>query len=89
LACAFARRTMNDNRIKPRPHSVRAYVISALLMGLPVLALLAVPLYSRREPTIAGFPMFYWWTYLWIALISAGTWASYRIIGRATARQGK
>jgi hypothetical protein len=65
--------------------SARPYAISAFLIGVPVLALLAVPLYSHREPVLAGFPMFYWWTFLWIAAISAGTWASYRIIGRATA----
>ena len=71
-----------------RSGSAAPYVASAFLIGIPVVALLAIPLYSRKEPVLAGFPMFYWWTFLCIALVSAGTWTSYRLIERAKAPVG-
>ena len=58
----------------------RPYVLATFLMGVPVLALLAVPVYSHKDPVIVGLPMFYWWSFLWIALISVGTGLSFRII---------
>jgi hypothetical protein len=56
---------------------------AAALIGVPVIALLAVPLYARTEPVVLDFPMFYWWTCLWIAALSAGIGLAFRIIQRA------
>jgi hypothetical protein len=63
----------------------RPYVLATLLMGIPVIALLAVPLYAREDPVIWSFPMFYWWTFIWIIAISAGTLLSHLIIERSKA----
>ncbi|MBS0431054.1 MAG: DUF3311 domain-containing protein [Proteobacteria bacterium] len=48
------------------------------LLLLPFLALLAVPIYNRAEPTIAGFPFFYVWMFAWIVLSALLTWIVFR-----------
>ena len=45
------------------------------LLALPVLAMLAVPLYDRLDPALAGVPFFYWFQLAWVpltALLLAG-----------------
>jgi hypothetical protein len=58
----------------------RPYLVASVAMGVPVIALLAVPLYSRTEPVFLTLPMFYWWTFLWIIGISVGTLVAHRVI---------
>ncbi|MGH8212158.1 MAG: DUF3311 domain-containing protein [Rhodanobacteraceae bacterium] len=49
-----------------------------LLLLLPFIALLAVPFYNRSEPTVAGFPFFYVWMFVWIVLAALLTWIAFR-----------
>jgi hypothetical protein len=63
-----------------RAVSRRPYLVATAAMGVPAVALLAVPLYSRTEPVFLTLPMFYWWTFLWIIGISAGTLIAHRVI---------
>ncbi len=49
-----------------------------LLLLLPYLGLLWVPLYNRRDPTLFGFPFFYWYQLLWVPLTVLLIWAVYR-----------
>ena len=51
----------------PRREPWRWY---ALLL-IPFVGALWVPLYNRVEPTVAGFPFFYWYLFLWILLTAA------------------
>jgi hypothetical protein len=39
-----------------------------VLLVLPVLAVLAVPFFNRVEPSLWGFPFFYWYQMLWVIL---------------------
>lgn len=48
-----------------------------LLLLLPLFGLLWVPLYNMREPTVLGFPFFYWYQLLWVPLTALLTWAAY------------
>jgi hypothetical protein len=41
-----------------------------LLLLLPFIGLLAVPLYNREEPSLFGFPFFYWYLLLWVPTTS-------------------
>jgi hypothetical protein len=41
-----------------------------LLLLLPVLAVLAVPVFNRTGPALWGFPFFYWYQMLWVILCS-------------------
>jgi hypothetical protein len=79
---------MTSQPVGRAPTSARPYLVSAVLMAVPVVALLAVPLYSRISPKVLGLPMFYWWTFLWIVLLAAATMAAHRIIERAKAAAG-
>jgi hypothetical protein len=42
----------------------------ALLLLLPFIALLWVPFYNSAEPTLLGFPFFYWYQFLWVPITS-------------------
>jgi len=39
-----------------------------VLLIIPIVAVLWVPFYNRTEPTLWGFPFFYWYQLLWIIL---------------------
>ena len=40
------------------------------LLALPFIALLWVPFYNSVEPTLWGFPFFYWYQLLWLLITS-------------------
>jgi len=54
--------------------------VAAALLALPVLALMLVGTYARKDPTFLGFPFFIWYQFLWVFLCSACTYAAYRIV---------
>ena len=51
--------------------------VAAVLLALPMIALLWVSSYSRKEPVLWGFPFFIWYQFLWVFLCSAMTWCAY------------
>ena len=54
--------------------------VACVLLAAPIVALLWVQSYARVEPTLAGFPFFIWYQFLWVFLCAACTWAAYRIV---------
>jgi hypothetical protein len=52
--------------IQPRPRAS----LWRLLLLLPVIAVLAVPVFNRTGPSLWGFPFFYWYQMLWVVLCS-------------------
>ncbi len=54
--------------------------VAGVLLALPVLALMLVGTYARKDPTFLGFPFFIWYQFLWVFLCSACTYAAYRIV---------
>ncbi len=71
-------RTRRPARLKP---PVAATL--AVLLALPVIALLWVPLYSRKTPELWGFPFFYWWQLLWVFIETVLIYLAYLILQRA------
>jgi hypothetical protein len=57
--------------------------LAAVLLAIPVVALLWVSTYAKVEPTFAGFPFFIWYQFLWVFLCAACTWAAYRVVRMA------
>jgi Protein of unknown function (DUF3311) len=55
-------------------------IVAAVLLAIPVVALLWVGSYARVEPTLAGFPFFIWYQFLWVFLCAGCTWAAYRVV---------
>lgn len=47
------------------------------LLVVPFVATLVPPFYARREPSLLGFPFFYWYQILWIVLAAAVVWIVY------------
>ena len=54
--------------------------VAGVLLAAPIVALLWVQSYARVEPTLAGFPFFIWYQFLWVFLCAACTWAAHRIV---------
>ena len=55
-------------------------VIVAVLLALPVVALMWVSTYARRGPTLWGFPFFYWYQFLWVFIAAICTSVAYAIV---------
>ena len=52
----------------------------AVLLAIPILALVLVPIYARKGPELWGFPFFYWYQLLWVLICGVFTSAAYRLI---------
>jgi hypothetical protein len=50
-----------------------------LLWLLVPMIVLYVPLYNRIEPTLFGFPCFYWFQLAWILVTAVATVLAYRL----------
>jgi hypothetical protein len=53
-----------------------------LLLILPYLALCFPALYARKEPSLWGFPFFYWYQFAWVVLTAALLGLVYRMTSR-------
>jgi hypothetical protein len=62
-------------------------IAAAVLLALPIVALLWVDSYARVEPTLAGFPFFIWYQFLWVFLCAACTWGAHRLVLLARPRR--
>jgi hypothetical protein len=58
---------MSDPTTAPRREPWRWYA----LFLLPFVGTLWVPFYDSVEPTLGGFPFFYWYLFAWI-VVAAG-----------------
>ena len=63
--------------------------LAAVLLVIPVIALMWVSSYSRDEPRLGGFPFFIWYQFLWVFLCSFCTWMAYRQIAAARPRRAQ
>jgi len=48
------------------------------LLLVPVVALAFPVVYAKNDPTLFGFPFFYWYQFAWLFGSSAITWIVYR-----------
>jgi Protein of unknown function (DUF3311) len=49
-----------------------------ILLLLPFIGLLWVPFYNFLEPSLFGFPFFYWYQLAWVPISSLLIWLVYR-----------
>ena len=66
--------------VRVPPTNKALLTVAALVLAVPVVALLWVDSYARIEPVLAGFPFFIWYQFLWVFLCAACTWTAYRIV---------
>jgi Protein of unknown function (DUF3311) len=50
-----------------------------LLLLLPFAATLVPPVYAREEPSIGGWPFFYWWQFAWVVITAIIVAVVYRV----------
>jgi hypothetical protein len=48
------------------------------LLLIPFIGLLWVPFYNFLEPSLLGFPFFYWYQFAWVPITSFLIWLVYR-----------
>ena len=53
--------------------------LAAVLLAIPIIALLWVPSYAKDAPELWGFPFFFWYQFLWVFICSALTFTAYRL----------
>ncbi len=58
-----------------------------ILLLVPVLAVLAVPMFNRTAPSLRGFPFFYWYQMLWVILCSGIAGLVFLLEGRGGASE--
>ena len=64
----------------PRPRTTGLLAVAVVLLALPIIALLWVSSYARKDPALWGFPFFIWYQFLWVFLCSGLTYAAYRLV---------
>ncbi len=52
------------------------------LLLVPFLGLLWVPFYNSAEPSLFGFPFFYWYQLAWVPITSLIIWVVYKATPR-------
>ena len=61
--------------------------VAAVLLAIPIVALLWVSSYARETPKLGGFPFFFWYQFLWVFLCAGCTYAAHRLV-LAARKQG-
>jgi uncharacterized membrane protein (DUF4010 family) len=51
-----------------------------VLLAAAVVVPLLVVVYDREDPTLFGFPFFYWFQFVLIPFASAATYAAFRLV---------
>jgi uncharacterized membrane protein len=57
-------------------------ILVGVLLALPFVGTLWVSSYTRVEPTLGGFPFFYWYQVLWIFLSAFFTICAFLLLQR-------
>lgn len=55
-------------------------VVVAVLILIPIVALMWVSSYARHGPELWGFPFFYWYQFCWVFVTAILTTIAYRIV---------
>jgi hypothetical protein len=69
------------------PGNKALLTVAAVLLAIPIVGLLWVQSYASVEPTLAGFPFFIWYQFLWVFLCAACTWTGHRLVLAARPRR--
>ncbi|HTR07792.1 MAG TPA: DUF3311 domain-containing protein [Paraburkholderia sp.] len=67
---------MTDRPVTEDVRASRNWLGVVLL--IPYAALLWLPFYNDSHPSLAGFPFFYWYQFLWVPLTSLLLYFVYR-----------
>ena len=68
---------MSSEPTRPRRRSNALWVVIVVILIPPVVVPLWVPLYDKEDPTLWGFPFFYWFQFLLILCSATLTLLAY------------
>jgi CBS domain containing-hemolysin-like protein len=54
--------------------------VAAVLLAVAIVVPLLIGVYDREDPTLFGFPFFYWFQFLLIPLTSVLTWIAFKVL---------
>ena len=54
--------------------------VAGVLLVVAIVVPLLIGVYDREDPTLFGFPFFYWFQFLLIPFASALTYAAFRLV---------
>jgi len=74
---------MSENELSTRgPVVTPARIIAAICVVVPFIAVLWVPLYDKDKPELGGFPFYFWWQLLWVAVTAGLMGLAYFVVRR-------
>jgi hypothetical protein len=74
---------MSESELSTRgPVVTPARLIAAVCVVVPFVAVLWVPIFDKDKPEVAGFPFFFWWQLLWVAVTAALMGLAYFVVRR-------
>ena len=74
---------MSEHELSTRgPVVTPARLIAAVCVIVPFVAVLWVPIFDKDKPEVAGFPFFFWWQLLWVAVTAALMGLAYFVVRR-------
>jgi membrane protein implicated in regulation of membrane protease activity len=65
-----------------RSRPLGTYLVCAVLLLAPFVALLWVSSYAKETPRLLGFPFFYWYQLLWVLVSAVLTYVAYLLVRR-------
>jgi hypothetical protein len=68
----------------PDRRTTGTWVTAGVLLALGIVVPLLVPLYDQEDPSLWGFPFYYWFQFLLIPIVSVMTFVAFRLSLRAT-----
>jgi hypothetical protein len=63
------------------------WLVVCILLAVGIVLPLWVTTFDTEDPSLWGFPFFYWYQFLLIPVVSALTYLAFRLSLRATARE--
>jgi hypothetical protein len=79
--------TGTDSGTRGGRRPVGTWAVVAVLLAIGIVVPLLVFLYDTEEPTLWGFPFYYWFQFAMIPVVSGLTFAAFRLSLRATAQE--
>jgi len=77
------RSSATDGPPSTRRPTTGAWTVVGVLLGIGIVVPLLVFLYDMEEPTLGGFPFFFWFQFMLIPIVSALTWTAFKISEKA------
>ena len=73
---------------QPRPARahVGTWIVITVVLAAALIGTLWVPFYNHTQPTLWGFPFFYWYQLMWVPIVAILAAAAYQLSKAAQRR---